>query len=58
MKFEPLMPIADVARAAGISTERVRQLDDELKPVRLPNGHRRYRASAVEALIAKREKAA
>jgi hypothetical protein len=36
------MSSGDVSRVLGVTDERVRQLDEELQPVRLPNGQRRY----------------
>lgn len=45
---------ADTARALGLSSERVRQLDAELQPERLPNGQRRYNPDLVVALAQKR----
>lgn len=43
------MSIGDVARALSLSTERVRQLDKCLKPIRTANGQRRYDPLLVEA---------
>ena len=42
------MTTADVARALKLSVERVRQLDEQLKPARGPNGQRRYDPADVE----------
>lgn len=42
------MTTADVARALSLSVERVRQLDDQLKPTRQENGQRRYDPRDVE----------
>lgn len=36
------MAIGDVARVLGVGPDRVRQLDDKLRPIRLPTGARRY----------------
>lgn len=50
------MTIGDVARALDVSTERVRQLDDQLKPERIATGayrHRRYDPRVV-ARVARR----
>ncbi len=41
------MTSGDVARVLGVTDERVRQLDDELKPRRRPNGRRYYLPSRV-----------
>jgi hypothetical protein len=54
MVIEPLMSPGDVARVLGVTSAHVRQLDDELEPIRLPNGHRRYRVDAVQKLAKKR----
>lgn len=48
-----VMVPGDVARALGVTVRRVRQLDDELHPVQLDSGHRRYNP-AVVARVAKR----
>ncbi len=54
MRLDPYtMTSGDVGRALGITDERVRQLDDELKPRRRENGRRYYHPKRV-ALIAKR----
>jgi len=45
---------ADTARALGVSSERVRQLDAELQPVRLANRQRRYNPDLVVAFAQKR----
>lgn len=45
---------ADTARALGLSSERVRQLDTELQPKRMPNGQRRYSRDAVSAYAKRR----
>ncbi len=51
------MTTQDVARALGLSVERVRQLDAELAPVRLEgNGQRRYAPNDVERYAAVRGK--
>lgn len=42
------MTIGDVARALGLSVERIRQLDGKLKPTRQANGQRRYDPRDVE----------
>lgn len=47
---------ADTARALGVSSERVRQLDAELQPRRLPNGQRRYNPDLVVAYAKRRSK--
>jgi hypothetical protein len=46
--------IGDVARELERSTARVAQLDDELEPLRGPNGWRRYDPKIVAKYIAKR----
>ena len=48
------MTTADVARALGLSVERVRQLDEQLKPTRQANGQRRYDPADVERYAAGR----
>lgn len=48
------MTTADVARALGLSTERIRQLDGDLAPVRSGNGQRRYDPKDVEAYAKRR----
>lgn len=48
------MIVGDVAATLGVSTTRVKQLDDELQPIRGRNGHRRYDPSVVAAVAAKR----
>lgn len=49
------MSPGDVARALGVSTERVRQLDDVLLPVRLIGSrHRRYDPAVVREVAASR----
>ncbi len=51
------MTTQDVARALGLSVERVRQLDAVLVPVRLEgNGQRRYAPGDVERFAAGRAK--
>lgn len=42
------MIIGDVAKILGVSVSRVQQLDDELKPTRHENGHRRYDPADVD----------
>lgn len=49
------MPIADVAQVLGVSTNRVRQLDDELEPIRVGR-FRRYEPRRVEAVAKARER--
>lgn len=55
---EKLMP-GEVARIFGVTTKTVAAMD-ELNPIVLPSGHRRYLKSEVDALVEKRaaEKAA
>ena len=50
------MPISDVARMLGLSTDRVAQLDAELRPIRLPDGRRdrRYDPKVVERVARQR----
>ncbi|HUX69181.1 MAG TPA: helix-turn-helix domain-containing protein [Cellulomonadaceae bacterium] len=45
---------ADVARRLGVSARTVYRMIDrgDLKPRRLPSGHRRYLASEVDTLLA------
>jgi DNA-binding transcriptional MerR regulator len=47
------MITGDVARVLGLSVDRIKELDDELQPIRLPNGHRRY-DPAIVARVAER----
>ena len=50
------MSVADAARRLGVSTERVRQLDDVLKPVRVGSSRiRLYDPAEVDALARERE---
>lgn len=50
------LTIHEVARELGLSTDRVRQLDDELRPVRVGTIRMRlYSVAAVERVRAKRE---
>ncbi|HYD83755.1 MAG TPA: MerR family transcriptional regulator [Opitutus sp.] len=51
-----MLTIGDVAKALGLSTARVNQLDAVLRPVRRENGHRRYAAADVERLMKERSK--
>lgn len=48
------MSVGDAAERLGVSTSRVRQLEAELEPKRKPNGQRRYSASRVAEVAAKR----
>jgi hypothetical protein len=48
-----MMSSTDVASVLGLTKARVRQLDDELKPLRLKNGWRSYEPTRV-ALVAAR----
>jgi DNA-binding transcriptional MerR regulator len=52
-----LMPVGDVARALGLSIQSVKNLDDELKPIRLDSNHRRYDPAQVQRYAAKRARA-
>lgn len=55
MRIDPyVMSSGDVARVLGVTDERVRQLDDQLKPQRRANGRRYYRVRDVEALAKRR----
>jgi DNA-binding transcriptional MerR regulator len=50
------MTTADVARALGLSVERVRQLDEQLRPVRREGTqHRRYDPARVQKLADQRD---
>lgn len=49
------MTIQDVAAFVGVSTERIRQLDEVLAPARRANGYRRYDPRVVQAFVAKRD---
>jgi hypothetical protein len=44
-----------VARRLGLSAQRVRQMDDVLKPMRTEDGTRIYRADEVERVAARRD---
>ncbi len=48
------MSTADVARELGLSVERIRQLDEDLCPVRLGSRHRRYDPKIVERVARQR----
>jgi DNA-binding transcriptional MerR regulator len=49
IKVDPYtMTTGDVARVLGVTDETVRQYDEELQPVRRPNGRRYYRPADVE----------
>lgn len=49
IKLDPYtMSTGDVARVLGVTDETVRARDDELKPVRRPNGRRYYDPRIVE----------
>lgn len=54
MKRDHGLPPGDAARLAGVSPDYLRKLDSELRPERLPNGHRRYSVAVVERFAAKR----
>jgi DNA-binding transcriptional MerR regulator len=49
------MTIQDVAAFVGVSTERIRQLDEILAPARRANGYRRYDPRVVQAFVAERD---
>jgi len=49
-----LKPTA-VARRLGVSAERVRKMDDVLRPMRTEDGTRLYRADDVERIAAARD---
>jgi hypothetical protein len=53
---EYLTPL-EAARLLQLSTDRVRQLDDVLRPIRTTSGRRFYRAVDVEALATARKHA-
>lgn len=50
-----LLPPHDVARRLGVSVARVRQLDAELRPVRLTDGRRIYELDVIQAYLAVRD---
>lgn len=50
-----LLKPQSVARRLGVSAARVRQLDDELKPMRTEDGSRLYAADDVERFAALRD---
>lgn len=50
------MTVGDTAKALNLSQTRLRQLDDELQPQRLPSGQRRYNPDLVVAYAKRRSK--
>jgi DNA-binding transcriptional MerR regulator len=46
-----VMHVSDVARALGLSPDRVRQLDEELRPIRRPNRRRYYDPALVAEVL-------
>lgn len=50
-----LIPIGEVAKLLAVTVQTVRRWDrdGQLTAVRTPKGHRRFRRSEVEALLAK-----
>lgn len=55
MRIDPhTMTSGDVARVLGVTDERVRQLDAELKPIRRENGQRRYDPAVVKRVAEQR----
>jgi hypothetical protein len=44
----------DIARASGLSTTRIHQLDDELMPIRDPQNRRRYSVESLVRFLEKR----
>jgi hypothetical protein len=48
------MSSGDVGRVLGVTDERVRQLDDQLKPIRRANGRRYYDPRVVESVANER----
>lgn len=59
IKIDPhTMSTGDVARALGVTDETVRAHDDELQPVRRPNGRRYYNPRIVERVANARARAA
>lgn len=50
---EPLLTTREVARLLNLSEESVRNYSDDLKPIRTPGGHRRYKVSVVNNFIEK-----
>lgn len=58
MRMSHTLTVRDVAAILVMSTDRVKQLDDELHPVREPNGWRRYAPEDVERVrVARARKA-
>ncbi|MDX2088975.1 MAG: hypothetical protein SFX73_14055 [Kofleriaceae bacterium] len=52
---ETLIGTGLAARLLGLSQQRVRQLDDHLRPVIGPTGRRRYDRATVERFAARRD---
>lgn len=52
--MDKLLTIAEAARLLQVTTTCLRRWDKAgtLVPIRLPSGHRRYRASQIEAILA------
>ena len=53
-----LLTSGEAAKVLGLSDERIRQLDDDLRPVRTAGGQRIYLRAAVEALAEQRARGA
>lgn len=55
MPIELQYPVAmsGARNATGLSESRLRQMDDELRPIRV-NGQRRYSVEAIQRFIEKR----
>ena len=51
------MTSGDVGRVLNVTDERVRQLDDELKPIRRENGRRYYDPKVVAEVAERRLRA-
>lgn len=55
---EYTVTMLDACRVLGLTDNRLRQLDDVLRPLRLPNGHRRYRSSDLQRFVNERAETA
>jgi hypothetical protein len=52
-KPEKLLPLREVAKLFGVSTATITNHDAILKPIKVFGGHRRYRESIVNEVLAK-----
>lgn len=56
--MKPLLSIGQAARRLGVSVETLRELDNngELKAIRTPGGHRRFKPEVLDAYLAQRSR--